>query len=87
MSTETEGDAAGAATDIAQSNSLADLAARSRAEHEATDAALKGSVEHAMAAGDLLIGAKARHQRWPRRTAGGDAVVGMKIAARLSGGR
>src|SRR5260370_4403754 len=47
-----------AGTDVALSNSLADLAARIRIEHEATDAALKSSVEHAMAAGDLLIEAK-----------------------------
>ncbi len=56
MSTETEIVDDGPATDIAQSNSLADLAARIRAEHKATDAALKSSVEHAMAVGDLLIG-------------------------------
>src|SRR5258706_3006884 len=66
MSTETDGDVAGAATDIAMSNSLADLAARIRAEHEATDAALKSSVEHAMAAGHLLVEAKAqlKHGQW-----------------------
>jgi len=42
-------------TDIATSNSLADLAHRIRVEHEATASALKSSVEHAMAAGDLLF--------------------------------
>ena len=48
------------------SNSLTDLAARIRAEHEATADALKSSVEHAMAAGDLLIEAKAqvKHGQW-----------------------
>jgi hypothetical protein len=52
---------------IATSNSLADLAARIRAEHEASAAALKSSVEHAMAAGALLIEAKDRlnqHGQW-----------------------
>ncbi len=55
-----------AGTDVALSNSLADLAARIRIEHEATDAALKSSVEHAMAAGDLLIEAKGqvKHGQW-----------------------
>jgi len=47
-------------TDIASSNSLADLAARIKIEHRATDNALKSSVEHAMAAGDLLLEAKAQ---------------------------
>ena len=49
------------------SNSLADLAARIRAEHEATAVALRLSVMHAMAAGELLIEAKAqlgRHGAW-----------------------
>ncbi len=49
------------------SNSLADLAARIRAEHEATAVALRRSVMHAMAAGELLIEAKAqlgRHGTW-----------------------
>jgi hypothetical protein len=48
------------------SNSLADLAARIRAEHEATAVALQSSVMHAMAAGDLLIEAKAqlKHGQW-----------------------
>lgn len=52
--------------DLAASNSLADLAARIRAEHEATAVALKRSVEHAMAAGDLLIEAKKllKHGQW-----------------------
>jgi Protein of unknown function (DUF3102) len=48
------------------SNYLVDLAARIRVEHEATATALKRSVEHAMAAGDLLIEAKAqlKHGQW-----------------------
>jgi hypothetical protein len=52
--------------DVALSNSLTDLAARIRAEHTATSDALKRSVEHAMAAGDLLIEAKSqlKHGRW-----------------------
>ena len=52
------------------SNSLADLGARIRAEHEATAAALQRGVMHAMSAGDLLIEAKAQlkaqlgHGKW-----------------------
>ena len=51
---------------IAQSNSLADLADRIRAEHEATSLSLKRGVEHSMAAGELLIEAKAlvKHGQW-----------------------
>jgi Protein of unknown function (DUF3102) len=51
---------------IDHSNSLADLAARIRAYHEATVAALKSSVENAIKAGDLLIEAKAqlKHGQW-----------------------
>jgi hypothetical protein len=50
----------------AGSNSLPDLAARIRVEHEATATALKTSVGHAMAAGELLIEAKAllKHGEW-----------------------
>jgi Protein of unknown function (DUF3102) len=53
-------------TDLACSNSLADLAARIRAEHEATAIAMRRGVEHAMAAGTLLIEAKAQldHGQW-----------------------
>jgi hypothetical protein len=53
-------------SDITTSNSLADLAARIRAEHQATAAALTSSVEHAMTAGDLLLEAKAQvnHGQW-----------------------
>jgi hypothetical protein len=52
--------------DITTSNSLADLAARIRAEHEATATALKDSVRHAIAAGEMLIEAKAllKHGQW-----------------------
>ena len=48
------------------SNSLADLAARIKAEHEATAIAMRRGVEHAMAAGDLLLEAKAqlKHGAW-----------------------
>jgi hypothetical protein len=52
--------------DLDRSNSLADLAARIRAFHRATAEALRHSVENAMAAGDLLIEAKAqlKHGQW-----------------------
>jgi hypothetical protein len=51
---------------LAQSNSLTDLAARIKAEHEAVGDALKNSVRHAIAAGELLIEAKAqlKHGTW-----------------------
>jgi hypothetical protein len=45
---------------ITSSNSLADLAARIKAEHGAVATALKDSVRHAIAAGELLIEAKAQ---------------------------
>jgi hypothetical protein len=47
-------------------NLLADLASRIRAEHEAADAAIKSSVEHAIVAGILLIEAKdlVKHGQW-----------------------
>jgi hypothetical protein len=47
-------------------NSLPDLAARIKAEHEAAAASLRDSVRHAIAAGELLIEAKARlkHGQW-----------------------
>jgi ribosome-associated translation inhibitor RaiA len=53
-------------TDLSHSNSLTDLAARIRAEHEAAGAAVKRSVQHAMAAGDLLLEAKVqlKHGQW-----------------------
>ena len=52
--------------DIESSNSLADLAAEIRAEHDATIIALKAGLEHAMKAGDLLHSAKAKipHGQW-----------------------
>src|ERR1700752_1534300 len=55
-------------TDLTRSNSLADLAARIRAEHEAASGAFRRGAEHAMRAGDLLIEAKARlkHGQWLR---------------------
>jgi hypothetical protein len=48
------------------SNSLTELAARIRAEHEATLAAMNVALKHAMSAGDLLIEAKAQlnHGEW-----------------------
>jgi hypothetical protein len=54
------------AADPAFSNSLTDLAARIRVEHEACDAALKRGLQHAVAAGKLLIEAKAqlKHGQW-----------------------
>jgi hypothetical protein len=53
-------------TDIEISNSLADLAARIRSEHEAVATALKESVRHAIVAGELLIEAKGQvpHSQW-----------------------
>jgi hypothetical protein len=42
------------------SNSLPDLAARIRVEHEAVGATIKSGAEHAMTFGDLLILAKAK---------------------------
>jgi hypothetical protein len=51
---------------IAGDNSLPDLAARIRGEHEAVSVALKESVRHAIAAGELLVEAKGQldHGRW-----------------------
>jgi hypothetical protein len=53
-------------TDPNTSNSLTDLAARIRIEHEAIAASFKRGAAHAMAAGDLLTEAKAiiRHGDW-----------------------
>lgn len=52
--------------DLATSNSLADLAARIRAEHEAASADFNSGLRHAMTAGSLLIEAKAQipHGEW-----------------------
>jgi Protein of unknown function (DUF3102) len=52
--------------DFSRSNSLTDLVARINAEHEAAGSALKRSLQHAMAAGDLLREAKAQlsHGQW-----------------------
>jgi hypothetical protein len=54
------------AQDITLSNSLTDLAARIRQEHEAVSVALKDSVRHAIEAGALLIEAKKQvpHGGW-----------------------
>jgi hypothetical protein len=51
---------------LAASNSLADLAFRIQQEHNAVAGALKSSLAHAMAAGDLLLQAKAKltHGQW-----------------------
>jgi hypothetical protein len=51
---------------IEQSNSLADLAARIKNEPRAAADTLKASVRHGIAAGDLLIEAKAqlKHGQW-----------------------
>jgi hypothetical protein len=54
-------------SDLAYSNSLADLAARIAAEHQAVSDKLKESVAHAIAAGELLIEAKTqldKHGQW-----------------------
>jgi Protein of unknown function (DUF3102) len=53
-------------TDITISNSLADLAARIKAEHEAVGHAMKRGLGHAIAAGEMLIEAKSRlaHGQW-----------------------
>jgi hypothetical protein len=53
-------------TTIGRSNSLADLAARIKAEHEAIGLAAKRGLEHAMRAGDMLLEAKAqlKHGQW-----------------------
>jgi hypothetical protein len=49
-----------AQTDIALSNSLADLAARIRQEHEAAESDLTSGLRHAIACGAMLIEAKAK---------------------------
>jgi Protein of unknown function (DUF3102) len=55
-----------AESDLTRSNSLADLAARIIAEHQAVSTALRDSVRHAIAAGELLAEAKAQvpHGQW-----------------------
>jgi hypothetical protein len=52
--------------DLSLSNSLTDLAARIRSEHEAATGAMRRSLEHGMAAGELLLEAKAqlKHGQW-----------------------
>jgi len=51
---------------IETSNSLVDLRERLKVEHAAVAKTLRTSVSHAMAAGDILIGARARlnHGQW-----------------------
>jgi hypothetical protein len=55
-----------AMNEISASNSLADLAARIKVEHEAVSTALKEGVRRAIAAGELLIEAKGQldHGQW-----------------------
>ena len=57
---------AGAITKIKASNSLADLAARINAEHEAATASILTAIQRAIAAGKLLLEAKAqlKHGQW-----------------------
>lgn len=64
--THTAAPACAASPDIALSNSLTDLAARIKVEHESTAAALKRGAEHAIAAGKLLLEAKLllKHGQW-----------------------
>jgi hypothetical protein len=74
--------------ELPSSNLLTDLAARIKAEHEATAVALRGGIEHAINAGELLIEAKRllKHGEWlpwlqdhcsiPERT----AQVYMRVA-------
>jgi hypothetical protein len=52
--------------DLTLSYSLTDLAARINAEHEAAGGALKRSLQHAIAAGELLLEAKdqLKHGQW-----------------------
>jgi hypothetical protein len=52
--------------DIASSNSLADLRERAKTEHAAVAKAMKTSLSHAFAAGDILIDAKLqlKHGQW-----------------------
>jgi hypothetical protein len=51
---------------LEQSSSLMDLAARVKTEHEAVGSALKEGVQHAVAAGELLLEAKKqlKHGQW-----------------------
>jgi hypothetical protein len=60
------GRAARNSTDLVKSNSLVDLCDRLKAEHIAAAGALKCSLGHAMAAGDILIEAKEqlKHGHW-----------------------
>ncbi len=51
---------------VTRSNSLADLAARIKTEHEAASGAITAGVAHAIAAGDLLLEARPQlpHGQW-----------------------
>jgi Protein of unknown function (DUF3102) len=53
-------------TDVSLSNSLTDLAARIKAEHQASANAMQRGVEHAIRVGELLIEAKDKisHGQW-----------------------
>jgi len=55
-------------TDITGSNSLADLAARIKTEHEAAESCMRESLKHSINAGNLLLEAKAqlKHGQWLR---------------------
>ena len=66
MSTSNLPDLADQRKALEGSNSLADLAARIRAEHEATAISLRRGLSHAIAAGELLIEAKTllKHGQW-----------------------
>ena len=66
MNIITTGRAARNSTDLVKSNSLVDLCDRLKAEHIAAAGALKCSLGHAMAAGDILIEAKEqlKHGHW-----------------------
>src|SRR5262249_46840075 len=66
MNTITTGSTARNSADLSKSNSLADLAARIRAEHEQVVVALARGIKHAINAGELLLEAKAqiKHGQW-----------------------
>jgi hypothetical protein len=67
-----------AINDIATSNSLADLAVQIRIEHEDARAAVKRGIEHAMAAGDLLIGGSSISYNRPQAAASAaDESIGL----------
>jgi hypothetical protein len=63
---KSDGPVEGTSTDLTGTDRLPDLAARIKAEHAQVVSAMKRGVVHAMAAGDLLIEAKAllKHGGW-----------------------